>query len=117
MKITRRKTVAFTLEQDGFSLHTFEISHVLNWKNYQSIMDYLKVRADNWYRCKNGTLCFYCFSKHGVRINLTAGANKCNPIMYMVINPRKLLKPSFATAKTIPDCSASSKACTPLRRC
>ena len=55
MKITRRKTVAFTLEQDGFSLHTFEISHVLNWKSYQSIMDYLKVRADNWYRCKNGT--------------------------------------------------------------
>ena len=93
MKITRRKTVAFTLEQDGFSLHTFEISHVLNWKNYQSIMDYLKVRADNWYRCKNGTLCFYCFSKHGVRINLTAGANKCNPTMYMIINPRKLLNP------------------------
>ena len=93
MKITRRKTVAFTLEQDGFSLHTFEISHVLNWKSYQSIMDYLKVRADNWYRCKNGTLCFYCFSKYGVRINLTAGASKHNPTMYMIINPRKMLDP------------------------
>ena len=93
MKTAKIKTAAFTLEQDGFSLHTFEISYAFNWENYQQIMDYLKERADNWYRCKNGTLCFYCFSKYGVRINLTAGASKHNPTMYMIINPRKMLDP------------------------
>ena len=93
MKTAKIKTAAFTLEQDGFSLHTFEISYAFNWENYQQIMYYLKERADNWYRCKNGTLCFYCFSKYGVRINLTAGASKHNPTMYMIINPRKMLDP------------------------
>ena len=93
MKTARIKTATFTLEQDGFSLHTFEISYALNWENYQQIITDLKERADNWYRCKNGTLCFYCFSKYGVRINLTAGASKHNPTMYMIINPRKMLDP------------------------
>ena len=47
MKTAKIKTAAFTLEQDGFSLHTFEISYAFNWENYQQIMDYLKERADN----------------------------------------------------------------------
>lgn len=94
-KTTRRKNATFTLEQDGFSIHTFELSIKIDGEHYAEIKDelYTKKHLGKMYKIRKGLhFCGY-FQKQGVRLKLQhINKEKVNQyFIRLIVNPRKLI--------------------------
>src|SRR5699024_1186653 len=105
-----KRTAAFYLNSDGFSIHTIELSVQYTERGWRALKDKLykelekrKRDDDVWLypagkqqkRYQDNYICTR-FAKSGVRITLEHNINKDgndNYFVRMVINPRKLIDP------------------------
>lgn len=100
-KTTQTKTATFSLEPDGFSIHTFELSQMLKKKEFyrtKSELYEMKETSDcegTMYREREGFhVCSY-FQSNGIRLALEHSKTE-NAHLYfvrMIVNPRKLIDP------------------------
>ena len=108
-KIVKRKTAKFTLEPDGFSIHTIELSMEISYREFHTIKDQLYrqqesrkgswIYPDNW----GNHICTY-YKDYGVRITLEHnGSEKIDTyFIRMVVNPRKLIDPRASYIGILP---------------
>lgn len=99
-KVVRHKTAKFTLEPDGFSIHTIELSMELTYREFYEIKDRLYrqqknekggwIYPDGW----GNHICAY-YKDYGIRITLEHNSSESIETYYvrMVVNPRKLIDP------------------------
>ena len=99
-KKEKRKEASFTLEADGFSVHTFALSRKIMRDEYHEIKEALywkqgKNGGEIYKDKKNGNYVCNSYTKSGLRIQLEH--NKGNGIdtyfVRMIVNPRKLIDP------------------------
>ena len=101
-----KRTAFFTLTNDGFSIHTFELSRQYTQRSWNAIKDRLyrelEQRAPGeqaWiYAVSKKRDRYLCtrYARYGVRIELEHNINTAGPETFfirMTINPRKLLDP------------------------
>lgn len=118
-KIVKHKTAKFTLEPDGFSVHTFELSKKLSATEYYDIKDQLYRQQEqsvgkSWiYEDGYGGHICLLFSGHGINsIRLEHNSSEGMDTYYirMVVNPRKLIDPSSSYIGILPPEGSSIKA-------
>lgn len=116
-KIVKHKTANFTLEPDGFSIHTFELSKKLNATEYYDIKDQLyrqqKQSGGKPWIYQNGYGGHICllFSSHGINsIKLEHNQSADTYFLRMVVNPRKLIDPESSYIGILPPEESSIKA-------
>ena len=107
----KHKTATFSLEPDGFSVHTFELSRKIEWREYHSIKEALYHQQEEsinrgWmYRDeKTGNHVCNLYNKNGIRIHLEHfGDGKANACyISMLVNPRKLVDPNSSYLGILP---------------
>lgn len=94
-KIVKHKIAKFTLEPDGFSIHTIELSMELTYREFCEFKDHLYrqretekgswIYPDGW----GNHICAY-YKEHGIRITLEYNSSDNMDTYYirMVVNPR-----------------------------
>lgn len=108
-----KKTAVFELEQDGFSIHTFELSKKLTRLEYHRMKETLYSDPKNEiYQEYPGR--HYCrrYAKSGVRIYLDHNQSESGVDTYfvrMVINPRVLIEPGCSYLGILPPEESSIK--------
>ncbi|MCQ5128169.1 hypothetical protein NE562_00750 [Butyricicoccus faecihominis] len=99
-KVCKHKTVKITLEPDGYSIHTFELSRKLTSFEWQRTKDELYRQCKGEiYPDKSLGDDHVCtrYAKFGVRLRLEHRESKSGPTLYhvrMIINPRRLIDPN-----------------------
>ena len=112
------KTARFTLEPDGFSIHTFELSRKLKRYEYHSVKNTLYMQQQNnpsfsgqMYKDREtgNHICNY-YGRFGVRIRLEHNKSDSFESWYvrMIINPRKLIDPQSSYLGILPPEEASA---------
>lgn len=100
-KSIKKKTSLFTLEPDGFSIHTFELSRKLTESEFKqlrsNLYDIQKATAQKQkvYKDDHGTYCCNLFNNQGMRIRLETGnTEKCTQYhLRITVNPKRLINP------------------------
>ena len=103
-KKVKSKKARFTLEADGFSIHTFELSRQLTKREYHVVKDALYRQSEYddkglMYKDRNsGKHICTRYAEYGVRIELEHNsydnADAC--FIRMLVNPRKLIDPAMS---------------------
>lgn len=117
-KVLKRKNVTITLEPDGFSIHTFELSRKFTRFEWVRIKDILYTeqevynrkhkKAAGWiYPDKDKTDDHICwrYSNFGIRIRLEHRTPKDSVECFyvrMIVNPRKLIDPQSSYLGILP---------------
>lgn len=110
-RIESKKTAIFELEQDGFSVHTFELSKQLTKHEYHQMKDRLyreqegKKGKKEIYQEYEGCYHYRKFERNGVRTYLEHNQSKSGFDTYfvrMVINPRVLIEPGCSYLGILP---------------
>lgn len=99
-KIVKCRKAVFTLEPDGFSIHTFELSRQLRPKEYYSIKDQLYCKQEQSvgkpriYKDGYGNHICSLYTDHGIN-SILLEYNKLADTYFirMVVNPRRLIAP------------------------
>lgn len=106
---TRHKA-AFTLEPDGFSIHTMELTAQLTRQKFHTVKAYLyEQKHDTIYEEKswngNGKL-YSCslYQSHGIRLSLLKNRHEEfeRYILRLIINPRRLIEPDCSYLGILP---------------
>ena len=118
-KIIKHKNASFTLEPDGFSIHTFELSRKLTKMEYDRLKDSLYKQQEQstqkgWmYKSKNWKGVHICtlYAQYGIRITLEHNESESFDTYFvrMVINPRKLIEPDCSYLGILPPEESSVK--------
>ena len=117
-KIISKRKSSFTLEPDGFSIHTFELSRQLTHKEYCSVKDGLYRQQENtansgWiYKDDYGNHICTLYKKYGIRtIKLEHNESDRMDTYFirMVVNPRKLIDPESSYIGILPPEKSSIK--------
>ena len=118
-KIIKHKSASFTLEPDGFSIHTFELSRKLTKMEYNSLKSSLYKQQEQsaqkgWvYKSKNWKGVHICtlYAQYGIRITLEHNESESFDTYFvrMVINPRKLIEPDCSYLGILPPEESSVK--------
>ena len=115
-KVIKHKTAKFTLEPDGFSIHTIELSMELTYRDFYEIKDHLYrqqenekggwIYPDDW----GNHICTY-YKDYGIRITLDHNRSDSVETYYvrMVVNPRKLIDPGASYIGILPPEKSSVK--------
>lgn len=107
----RKKTATFTLEPDGFSIHTFEVSRQIEGKRYHKIKDYLYSLNEEYnkivtYQESKRIIKCTAFNAHGINIALENNTGKDGSYQAMTlrifISPRRLLDPDTSYLGILP---------------
>ncbi len=110
-KKRKNKTANITLEPDGFSIHTFQISMRMTQSEWLSCKRKLydaQKKGDGWiYPDKEQEGCHICtlYAEAGVRIRLeshTANKGSSTYFVRMIVNPRRLIDPESSYAGILP---------------
>ena len=116
-KIVKHKTANFTLEPDGFSIHTFELSKKLSATEYYDIKDQLYRQLEQsggkpWvYKDGYGNHICVLYTGYGINsIRLEHNRSADTYFLRMVVNPRKLIDPKSSYIGILPPEEASIKA-------
>lgn len=116
-KIVKHKTANFTLEPDGFSIHTFELSKKLSTTEYYDIKDQLYRQLEQsggkpWvYKDGYGNHICVLYTGYGINsIRLEHNRSADTYFLRMVVNPRKLIDPKSSYIGILPPEEASIKA-------
>ena len=115
-KVIKHKTAKFTLEPDGFSIHTIELSMELTCREFYELKDHLyrqrETEKGNWiYPDGWGNhICTY-YKDYGIRITLEHNSSENIGSFYvrMVVNPRKLIDPGASYIGILPPEESSVK--------
>ena len=98
-KKTQTKKATFTLEYDGFSIHTFELSRRITPRKYYSMRDRLyRLQEDSvkrgWlYRDNYGNHICTLYAEHGIRSIIFEQNQKAETyFVRIIVNPRKLIE-------------------------
>lgn len=99
-KIVKHKTARFTLEPDGFSIHTFELSRKLKPTEYYAMKDQLYRQQEQsdgkpWiHKDSYGNHICQLYTDYGIN-SIKLEPNRLADTYYlrMVVNPRKLIDP------------------------
>lgn len=115
-KKTQTKRAAFTLEPDGFSIHTFELSRRMTHREYHSMKDKLYRKQEQsakrgWlYRDDYGNHICTLYAEHGIRsITLEHNQKAETYFVRIVVNPRKLIEPECSYIGILPPEESSVK--------
>ena len=113
----------FTLTNDGFSIHTFELSRQYTQRSWNAIKDRLYRELEQrepgeqaWiYAVSKKRDRYQCtrYARHGVRIELEHNTNTAGPETFfirMTINPRKLLEPESSYLGILPPTKDAAEA-------
>ena len=110
-KVRKHRQAEITLEPDGFSIHTFELSMKLSkseWKKYkQRLFADQEESSEHWiYLDKQGDH-YICtrYADAGIRIRLEqndTGEGKTTHFIRMIVNPRKLIYPQSGYLGILP---------------
>lgn len=105
-KVLKRKKSVFSLEPDGFSIHTFELSYELTAVEFQQMKEQ-GCQAGLLYQDKMHQTIYRCTRYHeqGVRLKLLYVATTAGHFRYylrLVINPRKLIEPGCSYLGILP---------------
>lgn len=100
-KNVKKKICKFTLEPDGFSIHTFELAHQLTGHEYSHMKDYLYTLSkgagekQKVYKDDYGVIRCDLFNDYGIRVRLEKTESKKYVQCYlrMIINPKRLISP------------------------
>ena len=99
-KIVKHKTARFTLEPDGFSIHTFELSRKLKSTEYYAMKDRLYCQQEQsggkpWiYKDSYGNHICQLYTDYGINsIKLESNRSADTYYLRIVVNPRKLIDP------------------------
>ncbi len=111
------KTSYFTLEPDGFSIHTFELSRQLTPSEYYSIKNSLynqqeKSEDKSWmYQDKYKNHICTLYKEYGIRIKLeyNQGRDMDTYFIRIIVNPRKLIDPKSSYIGILPPKESSIK--------
>lgn len=115
-KVVRHKTAKFTLEPDGFSIHTIELSMELTYREFYETKDHLYLQQknekggwiypDDW----GNHICTY-YKEYGIRITLEHNSSDSMETYYirMIVNPRKLIDPGASYIGILPPVESSVK--------
>lgn len=118
-----QRKASFTLNRDGYSIHTFELSRQYTQRSWNAIKDrlyreleqretgeqawiYAVSKKRNRYQCTR-------YARHGVRIELEHNTNTAGPETFfirMTINPRKLLEPESSYLGILPPTKDAAEA-------
>lgn len=108
-KKTQTKKATFTLEPDGFSIHTFELSRRMTHREYHSMKDKLYRKQEQsakrgWlYRDDYGNHICTLYAEHGIRsITLEHNQKAETYFVRIVVNPRKLIEPDCSYIGILP---------------
>ena len=125
-KVIQRKKAVFTLEPDGFSIHTFELSRKLDPSEYYAIKDQLyrqqkQSGVKNWlYKDECKSLICTLYKESGIsKIKLEHNKSNCKSknqgqdfdtySIRMRVNPRKLIDPESSYIGILPPEESSIK--------
>ena len=115
-RIVKHKTARFTLEPDGFSIHTIELSMEISYREFQRIKDQLYRQQEQsggkpWiYKDSCGIYVCLLFSGHGINsIRLEHNQLVGTYYLRMVVNPRKLIDPRASYIGILPPEKSSVK--------
>lgn len=114
-KTIQRKKAVFTLEPDGFSIHTFELSKQLTAREYRSIKDQMFLQQEqsggNWIRKDDyGNHIYRLYAGHGINsIKLEHNKEVDTYFIRIVVNPRKLIDPESSYIGILPPEESSVK--------
>ena len=115
-KKVQKKRAAFTLEPDGFSIHTFELSRRITANEYCSMREKLYRQQEasgkkGWmYRDSYGNHICTFYAKHGIRsIKLEHNQTADTYFVRIVVNPRKLIDPECSYIGILPPKKSSIK--------
>lgn len=110
-KVRKRKQAEITLEPDGFSIHTFELSMKLNkseWKQMKhDLYGEQRKEGSHWIypdKQQSGHICTR-YAEAGIRIRLEhndTGEGKNTHFVRMIVNPRKLAYPQSGYLGILP---------------
>ena len=115
-KIIKHKTAKFTLEPDGFSIHTMELSMEITYREFHTLKEHLYrqqgntkggwIYPDDW----GNYICMY-YKECGIRITLEHNSSESMETYYirMVVNPRKLIDPKSSYIGILPPEESSIK--------
>lgn len=110
-----RQKAAFTLEPDGFSVHTMELSAQLTRREFHEVKAYLyEQEHDAIYEEKswtgNGKL-YRCplYQAHGIRLFLSKNRHEEfeKYILRLIVNPRRLIEPECSYLGILPSMKSS----------
>lgn len=95
-KTPKSRKAKFTLEPDGFSIHTFQLSQTLTGKEFNQLKSELYPIEGKMYEEPEGH--FFCgyYSASGIRVFLHRYIKE-SAILYslnLIVNPRKLMNPN-----------------------
>ena len=104
------KEARFTLEPDGFSIHTFELSRQLTKREYHAVKDTLYRQSEYddkglMYKDRNsGKHICTLYSEYGIRIELAHKSHDDTDSCFvrMLVNPRKLIEPGASYLGILP---------------
>lgn len=114
-KIVKHKTARFTLEPDGFSIHTFELSRKLKPTEYYAIKDQLYCQQEQsdgrvWIHKDNyGNHVCSLYSCYGIGLKLENNRAADTYFVRIVVNPRKLINPKSSYIGILPPEKSSVK--------
>lgn len=116
-KIVKRRTARFTLEPDGFSIHTFELSRKIKRKEYYAVKDQLYRQQEQssgkpWiYKDGYGMHTCTCYANYGIRILLEYNNSDLADTYFIriIVNPRKLIDPESSYIGILPPEESSIK--------
>lgn len=115
-KKTQTKRAAFTLEPDGFSIHTFELSRRITHREYRSMKDKLYRQQEQsakrgWlYGDGYGSHICTLYAESGIRsiiLEHNQTADTC--FVRIAVNPRKLIEPECSYIGILPPEKSSVK--------
>lgn len=110
-----RQKAAFTLEPDGFSVHTMELTAQLTRREFRTVKAYLyEQKRDAIYEDKswnkNGKR-YSCslYQAHGIRLFLLKNRHEEfeKYILRLIVNPRKLIEPDCSYLGILPPMKSS----------
>ena len=110
-KIRKRRQAEITLEPDGFSIHTFELSMKLSkseWKKCkQRLFADQEETGEHWIYLDKQSGHYICtrYADAGIRIRLErndTGKDKNTHFIRMIVNPRKLVYPQSGYLGILP---------------
>lgn len=115
-KKVQKKRAAFTLEPDGFSIHTFELSRRITANEFCSMREKLYRQQEasgkkGWmYRDSYGNHICTFYAKHGIHsIVLEHNQTAETYFVRLIINPRKLIDPECSYIGILPPEESSVK--------
>ena len=117
VKKVQNKKARFTLEADGFSIHTFELSRQLTKREYRAVKDALYRQSEYddkglIYKDRNsGKHICTRYAKYGIRIELAHNSHddKDSYFVRILLNPRKLIEPGASYLGILPPVKSSVK--------